>query len=199
MLRPLPCPLPLGAALVIIDLQNAIDHPSWGVRNNPDAERNVAALLHAWRIAHRPIYHIRHDSTEAASHYRPGQPGHDFKPEAQPLPGEAVLAKRTNNAFIGTDLEARLLAAQQRLLVVAGVITNNSVEATVRMAGNLGFETFLVEDACFTFARSDWNGQLRTASEVHAMSLANLDGEYCTVTQTPEVLAAAGHPAPFSS
>jgi nicotinamidase-related amidase len=199
MLRPLPCPLPLGAALVIIDLQNAIDHPSWGVRNNPDAERNVAALLHAWRIAHRPIYHIRHDSTEAASHYRPGQPGHDFKPEAQPLPGEAVLAKRTNNAFIGTDLEARLLAAQQRLLVVAGVITNNSVEATVRMAGNLGFETFLIEDACFTFARRDWNGQLRTASEVHAMSLANLDGEYCTVTRTPEVLAAAGHPAPFSS
>jgi len=101
-----------------------------------------------------------------------------------------VLGKRTNSAFIGTDLEARLRAGQQTLLVVAGAITNNCVEATVRMAGNLGFDTFLVEDCCFTFARQDWNGQLHSASEVHAMSLANLDGEYCTVTRTSEVLAA---------
>lgn len=76
------------------------------------------------------------------------------------------------------------------MLVAAGVITNNSVEATVRMAGNLSFDTFLVEDGCVTFARKDWNGQLRTAEEVHAMSLANLDGEYCTATRTAEVLAA---------
>jgi nicotinamidase-related amidase len=59
---------------------------------------------------------------------------------------------------------------------VTGAITNNSVEATVRMAGNLGFETYLVEDAAFTFGRKDWNGVARTAAEVHAMSLANLHG-----------------------
>ncbi len=176
----------------MIDLQKAIDHPSWGQRNNPEAEKNVAALLLAWRASRRPIYHVRHDSAEATSHYRPGQPGNEFKPEAQPLPGETVVAKRTNSAFIGTDLEARLHEMKQNLLVVAGVITNNSVEATVRMGGNLGFDTFLVEDACFTFARKDWTGRLRTASEVHAMSLANLDGEYCTVTRTAEVLAALG-------
>ena len=75
-------------------------------------------------------------------------------------------------------------------MIITGVITNNSVEATVRMAGNLGFETFLVEDAAFTFGRKDWNGVYRTASEVHAMSLANLDGEYCTVTETDAVLGA---------
>ncbi|MGA3099195.1 MAG: cysteine hydrolase family protein [Bryobacteraceae bacterium] len=190
MLRSLPAPLPRDAALIVIDLQRAIDHPSWGQRNNPDAEKNVAALLQAWRTSKRPIYHVRHDSSETASHYRPGQPGNEFKSEARPLHGETVIAKRTNSAFIGTDLEAKLRAAEQSLLVVAGVITNNSVEATVRMAGNLGFDTFLVEDGCFTFARTDWTGQLRTASEVHAMSLANLDGEYCTVTRTAQVLAA---------
>ena len=73
-------------------------------------------------------------------------------------------------------------------LVVAGVITNNSVEATVRMAGNLGFTVHLVEDACFTYARRDYRGRLRSAEEVHAMSLANLDGEYCEVTTTDEIL-----------
>jgi len=70
------------------------------------------------------------------------------------------------------------------------VITNNSVEATVRMAGNLGFDTYLVEDATFTFGRQDWRGTWRTADEVHALSLANLDGEYCTVVRTSEILAA---------
>ena len=98
--------------------------------------------------------------------------------------------KRTNNAFIGTDLESRLRDANHTTLVVTGVITNNSVEATVRMAGNLGFKTFLVEDATFTFGRKDWRGTWRTADEVHAMSLANLHGEYCSVVRTNEILAA---------
>ncbi len=190
MACPLPQLLSQNTALLIIDFQKAIDHPSWGERNNWEAEKNVAALLRGWRVSGRPVYHIRHDSVESASHYRPGQPGHDFKPEAQPLADETVIGKRSNSAFIGTDLEARLRAAGQTQLVIAGVITNNCVEATVRMAGNLGFDAFLVEDACFTFGRKDWNGRFCTAAEVHAMSLANVDGEYCAVTRTAAVLGA---------
>jgi nicotinamidase-related amidase len=174
----------------VIDVQQAIDHPSWGERDNPQAETNIAALLAAWRTTARPIYHVRHDSTEPHSHYRPGQAGHQFKPEAMPHPGEPVVAKRTNSAFIGTDLESRLRQAGVQTLIVAGVITNNSVEATVRMAGNLGFATFVVEDACFTFGRMDWAGTWRTAAEVHAMSLANLADEYAIVLTTAEILAA---------
>jgi len=83
-----------------------------------------------------------------------------------------------------------LRAANLSPLIVTGVITNNSVEATVRMAGNLGFDTYLVEDATFTFARRDWRGTWRTADEVHAMSLANLDGEYCTVVSMRAILDA---------
>jgi len=192
--RTLPAPLPQEAALIVIDVQKAIDHPGWGQRNNPDAEKNIEALLEAWRRTGRPICHIRHDSSEPNSHYRPGQVGNEFTDETRPLPGEAIVVKQTNSAFIGTDLERRLRGAGQTVLVVAGVITNNSVEATVRMAGNLGFETFLVEDAVFTFGRKDWNGVERTAAEVHAMSLANLDGEYCTVVRTEAVLEAIGRP-----
>jgi nicotinamidase-related amidase len=89
-------------------------------------------------------------------------------------------------------LEQRLRAAGITSLVVAGVITNNSVEATVRMAGCLGFDVYPVEDACFTFARKDRNGRLWSAEEVHALSLANLDGEYCTVIGFADVLEALG-------
>ena len=179
------------AVLLIIDVQKAIDvsyHAAEGPRNNLDAEHKVARLLSVWRRDRRPIFHIRHDSTFPESAYRPGQIGNEFKDEVIPAAGETIVAKQTNSAFIGTDLERRLREAGHEVLVVAGVSINNSVEATVRMAGNLGFETYLVADACFTFARRDFDGRLRTAEEVHAMSLANLDKEYCTVLDVAAVL-----------
>ena len=179
---------PPGSVLLLIDLQQAIDHPSWGVRNNPCAEDHVRRLLRHWRDRGWPVWHVRHDSTDPSSHYKPGQPGNDFKPEALPIAGEIVIAKQTNSAFIGTDLERRLRTNGHQDIVIAGVITNNSVEATVRMAGNLGFNTYLVADACFTFARHDWDGRFRNAEAVHAMSLANLDGEYCVVISTGSLL-----------
>jgi nicotinamidase-related amidase len=178
-----------GAVLLLVDLQQAIDHPSWGERNNPEADANLVRLVGAWRDHGWPIWHVRHDSREARSHYRPGQAGNDFRPDTAPTPGEKIIVKRTNNAFIGTSLEVDLRARGDPRVVVAGVVTNNSVEATVRMAGNLGFEAYLVEDACFTFGKTDYRGKFRAADEVHAMSLANLDGEYCQVVTVARLLS----------
>jgi len=188
-------PLPANTVLLLIDMQQAVDDPSWGERNNPQAEIVAAQLLARWRSQRRPLCHVRHDSPQAESTYRPGQSGHAFKPEVAPLPGEWVLAKQTNSAFIGTDLQAQLAAMGCSTLVVLGVATSNSVEATVRMAGNLGYTVYLVEDACFTFGRADWSGRWRTAGEVHDMSLANLHGEYCQVCQAAVILAAAANVA----
>lgn len=187
---------PPGAVLLLIDLQNAIDHPSWGERNNPHAEAQIRRLLDYWRSRGWPVWHVRHDSTYADSQYRPGQPGHAFKPHLSPLGDEPVFAKQTNSAFIGTDLEARLRHAGHDSLVVTGVITNNSVETTVRMAGNLGFNTWLVADGCFTFARNDWNGTPRSADDIHAMSLANLQGEYCFVVTADALLPPTAYDSP---
>ncbi len=73
-------------------------------------------------------------------------------------------------------------------LVIVGVSTNNSIESTARTAGNVGFDVTVVADACFTFEKHDFGGTLRSADEVHLMSLANLDGEYATIRQTSEIL-----------
>lgn len=180
-----------GPALLVIDLQKAIDDPRWSVdgpRNNPAAEANVGRLLEAWRRDGRMVVHVRHDSTEPNSTYRPDGPGHAFKPETAPWPGEPVIAKRVHSAFVGTELQGVLSEAGVSDLIVAGVITNNSVEATVRHASNLGFAVQLVEDACFTFAKKDRRGRLWTAEDVHALSLANLEGEYCQIVRTEEAV-----------
>jgi nicotinamidase-related amidase len=178
-----------GPALILIDVQYAIDDPSWGNdRNNPDAEEKMAALLAHWRERLWPVFHIRHASTDPKSTYRRSQPLFEFKKEVMPAGGETVIEKSTNSAFIGTNLEGSLRSMNVKQVVIAGVITNNSVEATARMSGNLGFQTFVASDATATFGRNDFAGRWRTADEVHAMSLANLDGEYATVLATREIL-----------
>ena len=176
-------------ALVIVDVQNAIDDPVWGPRNNPGAETTMSELLELWRNKELPIFHIRHDSTESDSAYRPGQPGNEFKPEVQPLPSETVIPKQTNSAFIGTDLSQQLVASGCDVVVYMGVITNNSLEATVRMSGNLGFSSFVVSDASWTVDKTDSSGRRWNAEDVHALALANMNGEYATVVDANEVAA----------
>jgi len=167
--------------LVVVDVQKAIDDPKWGPRNNPDAENVIAQLLTAWRNAAAPIFHVRHDSTIPGSTYRPGQSGNDFKPEVAPIGGEPIIVKQTNSAFIGTGFEWRLRREGHHKLLIVGVITNNSLEATVRNAGNLGFEVFVVGDACWTVDKVDLNGRRWLAEDVHALSLANMNGLYATI------------------
>ena len=152
--------LPSNAALVIVDLQKAFDDPRTGRRNNPEAEANTCRLLAAWRRTGRPVIHVQHLSSEPDSPYRPGQPGCDFKEEVRPQAGELVVQKSTNNAFLDTGLGPYLDNKAIHTLVITGVATNNCVEATVRMAGNLGYETYLVADATATADRTDLAGRV---------------------------------------
>ncbi|MBV8665940.1 MAG: cysteine hydrolase [Burkholderiaceae bacterium] len=174
--------------LIIIDMQKGMAMPAAGPRNNPQAEANIAKLLTAWRAGGAPIVHVRHMSRTPGSPFWPGQAGAEFQEALQPLAGEHVVEKNVPDAFTHTGLERWLHVRGITDLVIAGVSTNNSVEATARSAGNLGFRTTVVADACFAFDKVDYAGTPRTAAEVHAMSLANLDGEYARVVTIEEVL-----------
>ena len=181
--------IPSRAALLLIDVQQAFDSPSWGRRNNPDAEAAVARLLAAWRAAGWPVLHVQHLSALPASTLRPGQPGVAFKPEALPLGAEPVFQKGVNSAFIGTGLEAYLRDRGIPALVVAGLTTNHCVSTTTRMAGNLGFETFVVADATAAFDTLGPDGVLYPAETVHAVSLASLHGEFATVVSADQAIS----------
>lgn len=175
-------------ALMIIDMQKGMRSPAAGRRNNPQAESNIAKMLSKWREARKAVVHVRHISRTIGSPFWPGQPGAEFQEELKPLDSEHVVEKHVTDAFVHSGLERWLRVRDIHALVVVGVSTNSSVEATVRSAGNLGFQTKVVADAVFAFDKIDYSGVLRSAEEVHAMSLANLEGEYAQVVTTLEAL-----------
>lgn len=175
------------AALILIDLQKTMAEPTRPPRNSPEAEANAGRLLAAWRTTGRPVIHVRHLSLEPISGFYAGSPGAEFQDAFFPEPGEHVIDKHVTDAFANSGLERYLHLRSIRQLVFVGVATNYSVEATVRTAGCLGFEAVVVSDACFTFARADLSGQLRTADEIHLASLSNLDDEYAAIRTTDQI------------
>jgi nicotinamidase-related amidase len=178
-----------AVALLIIDVQQGLDHPRWGTRNNPQAESQIATLLAAWRCAQWPVIHVQHMSQVPDSPLRPELPGNALKPEVAPSPGEPLFQKAVNSAFIGTDLDSHLRRTGIRKLVVVGLTTDHCVSTTVRMAANLGFDVVVVADATATFERTGPDGVHHSAEEMHQAELASLHGEFATVESTAAILA----------
>ncbi len=180
-------------ALLLIDVQVGVDVLShWGGptgrRNNPDAEANMLQLLAAWRKAKLQVAFTRHDSREAKSPLKFSLPTGAQKPGFEISPDEIVVEKDVNSGFIGTSLEVQLRRAGISRLVIVGFFTNFCVETTTRMSGNLGFDTYLVDDCCATTNRVGLDGIDREPELVHAMTVGNLHGEFCTAVQSNDAL-----------
>ena len=175
-------------ALLLIDVQKGFDEPSWGNRNNPDAEKKIFELLSAWREKSWPVIHIQHCSQEADSVLAPSHPGCEFKEETKPIDNEPHFKKNVNSAFIGTGLEDHLRDQDINQLVIVGLTTDHCVSTSTRMAGNLGFDVSLVSDATATFDKKGIDGKIYSADEIHAIHLASLNEEFCSVKTTAEVL-----------
>jgi nicotinamidase-related amidase len=170
--------------LIVIDVQRAFDNPGWGPRNNPDAERQVAALLRAWRTAGAPLIHVRHRSDHPDGVFR-GR-GFEFKGAALPAPEEPIVEKTVHCAFIGTDLEQRLRDGSVQHVVIAGLTTDHCCSTTARVAADLGFRVTFTSDATATFARTAPSGRTYSAEEMHDSALTSLSREFA------EVVPAAG-------
>ena len=182
------------AALLLIDVQKGVDVlDHWGGpggrRNNPEAESNLRLLLDAWRKHQLPVIYTQHDSREKLSPLKLSLPTGEFKDGLEPQRGETVITKDVNSGFIGTNLELTLQRKSVHRVVVCGFFTNMCVETTVRTAGNLGFDTYLVADACATTNRLGRQGVDHDPELVHEMAVASMNREFCTALDTSDALS----------
>ena len=174
--------LPADAVLVVIDAERAAVEKR--PRNNLAAEGNIGRLLTAWRSERLPIVRVNRDSFEAGS-------GDSLQLLPEPLDGETVIRGHAASAFVGTSLEAKLDAFGATTLVICGALTPDSILSTARHAGGLGYQVFVVADACWAVDAIDLNGKRWPAEDIHALALAQLKGDMATIVDTAAALAAA--------
>jgi nicotinamidase-related amidase len=175
-------------ALVVVDAQQGFDDPSWGRRNNPACDENIAALASEWARLGRPLVHVRHDSDLPGSPLHPDNAGNRLKSYLTDEP-DLVVTKQVNSAFHGDpDLHAWLENQSVAGIVICGITTNHCCETTARVGGNLGHEVLFVLDATHTFDRTGPDGTTLTADELATATAVNLHDEFATVTTTAELL-----------
>lgn len=179
-----------NTALVVVDVQKGLDDWDFygGHRNNPDAEKNMGKIVDHWRRENRPIFHVRHSSTNTNSPLHASKPGFQIKDEVAPLATEPLFTKNVNSAFIGTDLEETLRKGAIQKLVVVGLTTNHCVSTSVRMAANLGFEVILISDATACFNGIGINGTSYDAELMHQVTLASLKDEFAEILSSATLL-----------
>lgn len=173
-------------ALILVDIQKGFDNVEYwgGQRNNPGAEENAGELLRLWRKLQLPIFHIKHCSSNPDSLLNEANEGNDFKDLVKPISSELIIKKNVNSAFIGTELKEQLENLKITKLVIVGLTTDHCISTTARMAGNLGFDTYVVSDATATFNKKGPDGQNFLAELIHATALASLNNEFATIVTT---------------
>lgn len=99
-----------------------------------------------------------------------------------------LITLGVNSGFIGTDLHEKLTADGINTLVIAGLTTDHCVSTTTRMAGNLGYNVYLISDATATFDKVGINGEKFEAELIHQTALASLNGEFATIININQLL-----------
>jgi nicotinamidase-related amidase len=138
------------SALLVIDAQDSFRaRPSWERRSNHAFEKNVGALIGAYREAGLPVIYFLH--TDEDENFRPGSRLVKLMDFIQPRADEPVLIKTTRNCFTSTPLGAMLMEKGVRRIAVTGIQTEQCCETTTRVAADLGYAVDFVTEGTMTF------------------------------------------------
>jgi len=144
------------SALLVIDAQDSFKTgPRWERRSNPAFEKNVSAMVEAYRAAGLPVVFFLHaDSDEAFAKNSPHFKLMDFlKPRAD----EPVMVKNTRNCFTSTTLQPYLIEKGVRRVSITGIQMEQCCETTARLAADLGYAVDFVTEATMTFPIPNWD------------------------------------------
>jgi nicotinamidase-related amidase len=149
-------------ALLVIDLQSGMfcaERPALLHAGDALLTR-VHALLAGARAAGVPVVYVRHDGGPG-HRLQHGTAGWQIHPMIAPVAGDAIVDKRTPDAFHGTSLSSVLGAIGARRLVVVGAQSEVCVDTTCRRAFSLGLEVTLVADGHTT-----WDNAVLSAEQI---------------------------------
>jgi len=180
----------MSTALIIVDIQNDYFPGGKMELSNPErAAANAAKVLEWFRRNNKDnIFHIQHiASVPELGFFLPDTEGVKLHKTVQPIEQESIIQKHFPNSFLKTELASQLIEKGVNKIVVVGMMTHMCIDATVRAAVELGFETTLIQDACATRELS-YQDQIVPAEQVHYAFVSALNGMYANVISTDEFL-----------
>lgn len=169
-----------GSALLMIDLQNTYREGVMTLEGVEPAIKEAAALLKRAREAGIPIFHIQHDAG-AGSPYDLGDGIGAIADEVAPLDGEETIVKNYPSAFVGTELQEKLMASGSKDLILTGFMTHMCVNSTARSAFNLGFRPSVVASTTATRNLPGPDGSIVSAAALQQASLAALGDLFAVI------------------
>jgi nicotinamidase-related amidase len=178
----------MKTALVIVDMQMVMQERLDAGRQHvsPDAPKNVAALVAAYRQAGKPVFHVRHEESDPASPLHADAPGYPVMPCAQDTAGEIVVVKKSSSAFATTNLESHLRAENVSHLHIVGAVAGFCVNSTVRSASDLGFKVSVVRDAVIGF---DLPSASLDAQTIFDVTMGLLEADFAEVVDTAKAVS----------
>ncbi len=187
----------MNTALLLLEIQNDY-FPNGRIPLEKSLEASAKAhdVLTAFREKKKPVIHVQHISTQPnAAYLLPCTKGADFYQNVQPIKGEAIIKKHYANSFKDTQLLNHLVKNKISHLLICGMVTHHTIDATVRAAHDLGFSCTVLEDACAAQQLS-FNQHNITATDAHHAFMAALQSAYAAVINTTAYLEKAGMRAP---
>lgn len=189
----------MKTALLLIEIQN--DYFPCGkmpIANSTYVASNAYKILQAYRARQWPVIHIQQLATRPNdTYFLPCTQGAEFYPDLSPQVSELAFKKYYPNSFRDTNLANVLKKLAVEHLTVCGMLTQQSIDATVRAAYDLGFLCTLLRDAC-TASNLIFDNNLIHADVVQNAFLAALAPTYAAILATDHfvhMLSNVGIPA----
>ena len=178
-------------ALLVIDVQNEYVTGNLPIEY-PDIQHslaNIGRAIDAARIAGVPVVVVQNTSPAGAPVFAKDSPGWEFHTVINSRPYNHHIEKTLPSAFAGTDLGEWLNQNNIDTLVVAGYMTHNCDDATIKHALHAGLAVEFLSDAAGSLPYENHAGRA-SAEEIHRVFTVVMQSRFAAVATTEEWIVA---------
>lgn len=175
----------MKTALLLIEIQkDYFPSGKMPVEKSTYVAAKAQKVAQAYRSRGWPVIHIQHIATRPHdTYFLPCTQGAELYHNLCAQPEEIVIKKHYPNSFRDTNLANILKKMDIAHLTICGMLTHQSIDATVKAAYDNGFLCTLLRDACAA-SNLAFSGCTIDAGDVHNAFLAALEPIYASVVDT---------------
>ena len=178
-------------ALVVIDVQNEYVSGDLPIEYPPieTSLANIARAMDAARAAGVPVVVVQNFAPAGSPIFARGSVGAELHPVVASRERDHYVEKSLPSAFAGNDLKAWLAEGGIDTITVAGYMTHNCNDTTIKHAFDRGLAVEFVHDASGAVSYANHAGYA-SAEEIHRVFSVVEQSRFAAVLSTEEWLHA---------